>query len=98
AAGTQHAAGDPTAPFVVSLGFCVWRVFDKRQKRNPDGPYYGNSPIWGALGTALLGFVFALVVTNLLVPRIPLPAKFATDAVGAFLATVLVGCTSIFVK
>lgn len=98
AAGTQHAAGDPTAPFVVSLGFCVWRLFDKRIKRNPEGPYFGNSPIWGALGTALVGFVFALVVTNVLVRIFPLPTKFASDAVGAFLATLLVGCTSIFVK
>lgn len=62
AAGTQHATGDPTAPFVLAIGFCCWRLFDKRTKRNPDGPYFGNSPIWGAVGSALLGFIFALVV------------------------------------
>lgn len=98
AAGTQHATGDPTAPFVLAMGFCCWRMFDKRNKRNPDGPYFGNSPIWGAVGTALLGFIFALVTANSIVSIIPLPAKFSAGAVGAFLAMLVVGCTSIFIR
>lgn len=98
AAGTQNATGDPTAPFVVSLSFCVWRVFDKRTKRNPEGPYFGNSAIWGSIATVLCGFVFALLVTNVFIPLLPLPRKFSQDVFGAFVATMLVGCTSIFIK
>lgn len=62
AAGSHYATGDPSSPFVVAIGFCCWRLFDKRRKRNPDGPYFGNSPIWGAAGAILLGFILSFVV------------------------------------
>lgn len=58
----MSAAHDPTLPLGAAICFCAWRLFDKRKKRNPDGPYMGNSPVWGALGTTLLGLIVGGVV------------------------------------
>jgi len=53
----MSAAYDPTLPLGAAITFCVYRLFAKRKNRAPDGPYWGNSPVWGALGTTLLGLV-----------------------------------------
>ena len=68
----MSAAHDPAVPLGVAICFCTWRLFDKRRIRNPDGPFFGNSPIWGALGTTLLGLVVGSVVRlkYVLIPRI----------------------------
>ena len=58
----MSAAHDPTLPLGAAICFCAWRLFDKRKKRNPDGPYMGNSPVWGALGATLLALIVGGVV------------------------------------
>lgn len=98
AAGTQYATSDPTGPFVVALGFSVWRLFDKRQKRNPDGPYLGDSPIWGALITTIVAFILASVVSDLVIPLFPWKQGFPFDALGSGIVILTIGLTAIFVK
>lgn len=61
-AGWQSAAADPTLPLGAAVAFSVWRFFDKRRKRNPDGPFWGGSPVWGALASTLLGLFFGFLV------------------------------------
>ena len=61
-AGWQSAAADPTLPLGAAVAFSVWRFFDKRRKRNPDGPFWGNSPVWGAVASTILGLFFGFVV------------------------------------
>ena len=56
-------------PIGAALCYAVWRLFEKRKARNPDGPYWGNSPIWGALGTTLLA-LFAGFLVRLGMPRL----------------------------
>ena len=68
-AAWQSAAADPSLPIGAALCYAVWRLFEKRKARNPDGPYWGNSPIWGALGTTLLA-LFAGFLVRLGMPRI----------------------------
>jgi hypothetical protein len=58
----MSAAYDPTLPLGAAITFCVYRLFAKRKTRAPDGPYWGNSPVWGALGTTLLGLLAGGVV------------------------------------
>ena len=72
---------------------------EKRNRRNPDGPYWGNSPIWGALVTT----VCALAAGGLLsyaigALGIPLPPKVSLDAMGLFVLTITLGFTALFVK
>jgi hypothetical protein len=59
----MSAAYDPTLPLGAAITFCVYRLFAKRKARAPDGPYWGNSPVWGALGTTLLGLLAGGVVS-----------------------------------
>ena len=61
-AGWQSRAADPTLPLGAAVAFSVWRFFDKRRKRNPEGPFWGGSPVWGALASTLLGLLFGFVV------------------------------------
>ena len=58
----MSAAHDPTFPIGAAIAFCTWRLLDKRKRRNPDGPFLGNSPVWGALGSSMLGLFVGGVV------------------------------------
>ncbi|KAL0041566.1 hypothetical protein WJX79_007563 [Trebouxia sp. C0005] len=66
----QSASSDPTLPLGAAICFCTYRLFDKRRKRNPEGPYWGNSPVWGALGATVLGLVVGGLVAWLTVSRL----------------------------
>lgn len=63
-AGIQSVAADPILPMGLGFGYSAYKIFDKRQKRNPDGPYFGNSPIWGSILMALLGMMLGLLVSS----------------------------------
>ena len=54
-AAWQTQSADPSLPVGAAIAFSVWRLFDKRKKRAPEGTDLGRSPIWGALGITLLG-------------------------------------------
>lgn len=64
----MSAAYDPTLPLGAAITFCVYRLFAKRKARSPDGPYWGNSPVWGALGTTLLGLLTGGAVRHCINP------------------------------
>lgn len=59
----QSASSDPTLPLGAAICFCTYRLFDKRRKRNPEGPYWGNSPVWGALGGTIAGLLLGGLVS-----------------------------------
>lgn len=74
------STADPALPLGGALVYCIWRLFSKRKARSPEGPYWGNSPVWGALFTALLGLFAGSAVTPpppLPIPPPPNPASFA---------------------
>ena len=57
-------------PLFIGLGYTVYKMYNKRKLRNPDGPYLGGTPFFGAvlLGVAsvLFGFGMSMPVVNLL--------------------------------
>ena len=59
----QSASSDPTLPLGAAICFCTYRLFDKRRKRNPEGPYWGNSPVWGSLGGTIAGLLLGGLVS-----------------------------------
>ena len=61
-AAWQTQSADPSLPVGAAIAFSVWRLFDKRKKRAPEGTDLGRSPIWGALGVTLLGLVLGFLV------------------------------------
>lgn len=97
-AAWQAASSDPTLPIGAALCFCAWKLYDKRNKRNPDGPYLGGSPIWGALGTTILSLLLGAVLSYALVQVLPIPPRITGEAVGLFLITIALGVGCIFVK
>lgn len=39
---------------MISIGYSIYSLFDKRNTRNPEGPYAGGSPLFGAVGYVVL--------------------------------------------
>lgn len=97
-AGWTAAASDPTLPLGAALAFAAWKLYDKRNKRNPDGPYWGGNPMWGALGAIVLALVLGSIASYVLVNTVAMPARFPTEAIGLFLITMSLGFTAIFLK
>lgn len=61
-AAWQTSTADPSLPVGAALCFSVWRLFDKRKKRAPEGGDLGRSPIWGAVGVTLFGLFLGSLV------------------------------------
>lgn len=89
-----QATVDPTLPLGVAIAFSAWRLFDKRKKRNPDGP----SPIWGALLTTLAGLVAGACVSYAIATYLPLPRTINPSALMLFLINIFLGATCIFIR
>lgn len=97
-AGWQAASSDPTLPIGAALCFCAWKLYDKRNKRNPDGPYLGGSPIWGALGSTLLALLVGAVLSYCLIQVLPLPPQISGEGIGLFFIVLSLGFGCIFLK
>ncbi|KAI3429256.1 hypothetical protein D9Q98_005353 [Chlorella vulgaris] len=97
-AGWTAAASDPTLPLGAALAVAVWKLYDKRNKRNPEGPFWGGNPIWGSLAAIVGALVVGSTLSYALVNVLPLPPRLASEAVGLFLITMILGCTAIFLK
>jgi hypothetical protein len=97
-AAWQAASSDPTLPLGAAVCFCAWKLYDKRNKRNPDGPYWGNSPIWGALLTTIGALIAGGLLSYVLAQVLPLPPQISIDAMGLFVITIGLGFTCLFLK
>ena len=75
-AGWQAEVTDPAFPVALALGYSAYKFFSKRKNRNPDGPFFGGSPIWGAL--AMTGV--ALALGALVSQSLPQPCLCPTHA------------------
>ncbi len=62
-AAWQSSTADPSLPVGAAICFSVWRLFDKRKKRDPEGFDSGRSPIWAALGVTLFGLIAGSLVS-----------------------------------
>lgn len=97
-AAWQAASSDPTLPLGAAICFCAWKLYDKRSKRDPEGPHLGGSPVWGALGSTLLGLVGGALLSVALVQLLPLPPRVTGEAAGLLLIALSLGFTCIFLK
>ena len=60
----QASATDPTFPVALTIIYTCYKFFTKRKTRNPDGPYFGGSPFWAALGMTVLAFAAGTMVSH----------------------------------
>lgn len=97
-AAVMSTTYDPTLPLGGALCYCGWRLFAKRRLRSPEGPYWGNSPVWGALLTTLVGLAAGGLVSWLIVQYVPLPPMVQPEAIGIFIIFMLLAATCIFFK
>ena len=47
------------APMLLLFGYSVFRLVKKRKLRTPDGPWFGNSPVFGAVFQTIGCMAFA---------------------------------------
>jgi len=97
-AGLVASTADPALPLGGALVYCIWRLFSKRKARSPEGPYWGNSPVWGALFTALLGLFAGSALSFVLVSVVPLPAFITADAFGLGTVVMSMGLTCMYIR
>lgn len=97
-AAWQAASSDPTLPIGAAICFCAWKLYDKRSKRDPDGPHWGGSPIWGALVSTILALIAGAFMSYALVQIVPLPARVSGEAFGLLIIALSLGFASIFLK
>ena len=97
-AAWQANSTDPTLPLVGAICYCAWRLFDKRRARSPDGPFFGGSPIWGALGATLLALVAGFALSVCFARALPLPATVRPASVGLFVINMALGAACIFLR
>jgi hypothetical protein len=97
-AAWQAGSSDPTLPLGAAICFCAWKLYDKRNKRNPEGPFWGNSPIWGALLSTVFSLIAGGLLSYALAQVLPLPPKISIDAMGLFVITMTLGFTCLFLK
>lgn len=100
-AGWQSSIAEPTLPLGGALAYAVWKVYDKRTKRNPEGPFWGGSALWGALLTCVagvaLGGSLAWLLSQAATP-IALPAGTPPSVPFAFLLVLFVGVAALYVR
>ena len=63
-AALQAGTADPSLPIVGSFGYAVWLFVNKRKNRNPEGPFWGNNPLWGALLSSISALLLGAVVRS----------------------------------
>eukprot|EP00873_Tetraselmis_striata_P018852 jgi/Tetstr1/439116/TSEL_002981.t1 len=97
-AAIQSGAADPILPMGLALGYSTYKVFQKRNSRNPDGPYLGNSPIFGALLQSITGAFLGAVAGWVVSTYVPFPAMINPAAVAVALIPAMCGVLAICFK
>ena len=62
-------------PLIVGLGYTVYRVYNKRKLRNPEGPYLGGTPFFGAVIMGVVSVILGFVISTPVVRYLPYSVK-----------------------
>eukprot|EP00884_Botryococcus_braunii_P018122 jgi/Botrbrau1/4994/Bobra.0396s0020.1 len=63
--GGQHGRptrGDPTLPIAAAIALAAYRLLIKGRSATQMDLFFGNSPVWGALGTTFLGLAVGFLI------------------------------------
>ena len=67
-----------TASTLVAFGYATYRSTMARKLRNPEGPYFGDSPVFGAVLKVVLLFVATNCLAGAVSAIVPWP-RFGID-------------------
>lgn len=81
-----------TASTLVAFGYATYRSTTARKIRNPEGPYFGDSPVFGAVLKVVLLFVTTNCIAGAVSAVVPWPS-FGVDPeqANAFMVLALLG-------
>ncbi|CAK0785544.1 hypothetical protein CVIRNUC_008754 [Coccomyxa viridis] len=97
-AAWQTSSADPSLPVGAAICFSIYKLFDKRKKRAPEGDVSGRSHIWGAVAVTVFGLMLGSLVSWALVKALPLPQGIRGDQAGLFIINIVLGLVCIFFK
>lgn len=80
------------------MAYCIYSVFDKRQQRNPEGPFMGGTPLWGALGACVISMLAGAGLAVLLQNLGLYPPHWDGALVGAALMMLANGVAAIWFR
>lgn len=87
------------AAVAIGFGYAVFRTTSKRKIRNPDGPYFADSPVYGALLLNVIGMLVTMVVAGELARVVPFWSwNINPERADAFLRLALLCPFNIFLK
>jgi hypothetical protein len=87
------------APTMFTLLFAVFRTTNKRTRRNPEGPFFGGSAVFGAVFTNLLFMFITFVLGNLISVSLPVhELNVLPQQVSPFISTFLLGPFNIWIR
>lgn len=81
-----------TAATLVAFGYATFRTTMARKIRNPDGPYFGDSPVFGAVLKVVLLFVATNCIAGGVSAVVPWPSfGIEPEQANAFMVLALLG-------
>lgn len=88
-----------TAAVLVAFGYATFRSTSRRKIRNPDGPYFGDSPVFGAVLKVVLCMLAANLIGGALAVALPWPRYgVLPDQVTAFCLVAFLGPLNLMFK
>lgn len=78
-AAWQAQTADPSLPVGAAIAFSIYKLFDKRKKRAPEGNTSGRSHIWGAVGVTIFGVVLGSLVSTFILCKAMASEKLEED-------------------
>ena len=89
---------DPTFPLLSTICYAAWKLYDKRKKASPDGPFVGGSPVFGAAAGTALALLLGLAASVGVAKVVPALPGVRPAAVGLFALNLVVGLVSIYLR
>jgi len=84
---------------LATICYALWKLFDKRRQADPEGPFVGGSPIFGAFAATLfavgVGLAASTAISTGLAPLLP---GNQAMSVGLFALCTVVGLVAIYLR
>lgn len=91
-------AGDMSFPMGAAVTYSIYKFLSKRTKVNPDGPFFMNNPIVGAVFATAVSLAISFGVTTVATVPLMKYIEGSSQQVSCFLITLMLGSFSVYLK